>query len=358
MLPEVLTNGLHNLRRLDEVQLSGRWCWFGKLSTNAKLPYHELGSPAKRSWDPFVCSPLGYYWGPSQNRNYRRQGMHHFWMISKALFNAQNLVSKFTSLNGLPPFAFDAETVDHTQSVFSTRSLGAYAELEQLSLGLANFCDDPHSNLYAPLDGLFLVLNSVPKLKELRLSLPSNYVNDSFVSFQYDSIFPVIAYWPDLTTFTVEHLVIHVNQLVELLTLSLPQLRELRLEMVELVDGNWNGITELLKYQARMDSFEVCQLFHCGRIDLFEELEEEDWFPEDVEEYVCDGRDDPTLRHPGLPPDAPSHRSRDFLQGLHRDCEKSDPESFAAKMVRILTEHAPTLHRKREIQEQLVDELV
>ena len=270
MLPVASTNGLHNLRRLDEVQLSGHWRWFGKLSTNAKFPYHELGSPAKCSWDPFVCSPLGCYWGPSQNRNYRRQRMHHYWMISKPLFNAQKLVSKFTSLGGLPPFAFDAETVDHTQSVFSTRSLEAYAKLEQLSLCLAYFCDDPRSNLDAPLDGLFLLLNSVPKLKELRLSLPSDYEKDSFVSFQYDSIFQVTAYWPDLTTFSVEHLVIHVNQLVELLTLSMPQLRELRLEIVELVDGNWNSIMELLKYQARMSSFKMCQLFHCGRTDFLE----------------------------------------------------------------------------------------
>ncbi|KAL2057111.1 hypothetical protein ABVK25_002850 [Lepraria finkii] len=211
--------------------------------------------------------------------------MHHHWMISKALFNAQKLVRKFTSPDELPPFAFDAETVDHIQGVF---------------------------------DGLFLLLDLVPKVKELKLSLPSDYVNDSFVSFPYDSIFPVTAYWPNLTTFSVEHLVLYVNQLVKLLTLIMPQLRELRLEMVELVDGNWS----------------------------------------DVEAYVCDGRDDPTLRHPGLPPDSPSHKSREFLQGLFRDCEKFDPEHFAAKMVRILKEHATTLHRQREIQEQLVDELV
>lgn len=57
MLPEALTNGLHNLRRLDEFHLSGHWCRFGNLSTHAKLPYHELGSPAMRSWDPFACYP-------------------------------------------------------------------------------------------------------------------------------------------------------------------------------------------------------------------------------------------------------------------------------------------------------------
>ena len=84
--------------------------------------------------------------------------------------------------------------MDHTQGVFGTRSLGAYAELEQFSLCLANFGDDPLSNLYAPLDGLFLLLDSVPKLKELKLFLPSDYVNDSFGSFPYDSIFPVTAY--------------------------------------------------------------------------------------------------------------------------------------------------------------------
>lgn len=130
-------------------------------------------------------------------------------MISKALFNAQKVVRKFTSLDELPPFAFDEETVDHIQGVFGTRSLGAYAELEQLSLRLASFGDDPLSNLCVPLDGLFLLLDSVPNVKELKLSLPSDYVN-SFVSFPYDSIFPV------------EHLVIYVNQLVKLLTLSMP----------------------------------------------------------------------------------------------------------------------------------------
>lgn len=84
-------------------------------------------------------------------------------MISKALFNAQKLVRKFTSPDELPPFAFDAETVDHIQGVFGTRSLGAYAELAQLSLRLASFGDDPPSNLCVPLDGLFLLLDSVPK---------------------------------------------------------------------------------------------------------------------------------------------------------------------------------------------------
>lgn len=87
-----------------------------------------------------------------------------------------------------------------------------------------------------PIRWIILATRLSPKVKELKLSLPSDYVNDSFVSFPYDSIFPM------------EHLVIYVNQLVKLLTLIMPQLRELRLEIVELVDGNWNSVIGLLKY--------------------------------------------------------------------------------------------------------------
>lgn len=123
--------------------------------------------------------------------------------------------------------------------------------------------------------------------------------------------------------------------------MKMPQLRELHLGAIDLSVGRWHGMIELLRYATHLECFTVWTLVHDGKQPSLDGR-----YVDRILRYVLGGLEDQSLRHPSLPLHAQGHESWDFLPELLGDCDRTNPGSSAAMIVRSTREYIATLQRE------------
>lgn len=204
------------------------------------------------------------------------------------------------------------------------RSVDAFERLKELSLHIRHGHDDSRDlDRYATLSGLRYLLSRIYNLENLKLCL-----GPLAEWLTYECIFPKTGVWPHLTTLAVENMKIRDEDLVHLLFARMPGLQHLRIKNMNLLQGTWESVIEVLKFR-RLRSLDMKSSYY-----LYDDLA----FGEDasirqnylvvirdvaqrsgegcfesLERYIVHGLHDLTLRHPSLEDSVPTQDSLDYL---------------------------------------------
>lgn len=318
---QLLSRGLRKLDILNSVEVCNEWhtvglsdSWRSRSSVdNMDLsgPYF-YGSPFGRAWG--LSHPKPDSWAQKTSHGFTT-GCEEFQTITIALSQSQRHIRSFP-VSRLPVSIFGpnvAKTlVDH--------SVNAYSSLEvlRLSLCLCEYTECIEMTAeYKFLLGLQALLGSSGGLRRLKLALPRDYFHEN-TFFNYRQVFPTDdTQWTRLNKLDIDALAISVKDLVHLLTAKMPSLRELTFSNIELVEGRWEGVIELLKTSMHLLSFPLpksCELLDLeGRffLDVMGADEDSSLFRKDIETYVVSGG-----RHPCLRPDEDGSASKKYLLDL------------------------------------------
>ena len=218
---------------------------------------------------------------------------HIFEVITTALSRSQKHLRSFSML-GVPVSVFDP----NVSGVIKNSSISAYSSLEQLVLGFGRTSWSSHGDAYlAAIQGL---LGSMRGLRSLELSVLSDR-HPRIPSYRYWNIFPTDGtQWIALTKLKLYGFSVSARNLCHLLKISMPNLRELRLLKVDLLEGRWEGVIEFLKTSMSLLSFPTKEFWQYShqRDELFPAglRAERLTFSKDIEDYVVNGGRHPCLR--------------------------------------------------------------
>lgn len=368
----ILIEGLNRFQKLENVYLKGTWYRSGLLSTDSTIPTCRNGSTLRRTWDLFRCPPL--HWNSASDAN----GAAKFRVITQALARSERKIRTLDCACGVPPEVFQMSSagINRTDTLHHNDLYDAYSRLEHLTIKLASYSEGFASRPGRNLDKLGLQLHSMRNVRWLNLNLPEHKGDDPRAFVAISQMFPStkLPYWsrtgerennilwPNLTRLYLSNISISLCCWIYLLHIATPNLRWLYLHNVWLKGGSWDSIFELLKYQARLKTLDICDatsLFY-GRGDNF--LREHcALFPEAIARYVVEGRDDAALKHPSLGDDQLRDESQLYLQEARRELERtslnpkySDRNARAAKVIENAIEAArrskPTIMRQMRFQ--------
>ena len=225
-------------------------------AVSLQLPRHRLGSPLVRAWNPLHAPPQCWYWGDPRFQKGCSSGYLEFWTFTVALSTTEKHIRTFKLESGVAPVAFDVKHIAAERKLL--HGIEAFSGLQELKLTLAGYDDEPCPGRYDNLDGLRLLLDYMKQLRRFEIYLPGDYENNPpGPFFEYEQISPEDGRWPDLTTFIVRNFAIGTRETVDLLMTRMPSLRHLRFENIELLDGTWESVIEVMKYGTDLSSFEV-----------------------------------------------------------------------------------------------------
>lgn len=318
----ILVYGLRNLNRLESVQVCQEWdIWPDYL-----LKAHHYNSPFGRTWHIFLAQPRCW-----NHDSTPADGLDDFWILTTALALAQTRLRHFDTTS-LPFICFD--TVKHATESMVECSIDAFSELENLSLRF--WYDQTQGEIRSglkpdKLSALQSLLKSMTALKTLNLCLPRN-CGENYLTLE--RVLPTSEiHWTNLSSLELGNVSTPAEDLVELLTIRMPELQVLYLLGIELIEGSWEGVIESMKksMHLRQISLAWCRLTwhivlgwssfyssHC-RYQQNDEWDEwkgpfgsidqgEDVSNSEVEEYILRGG-----RHPFLHPDEPDSASEKYL---------------------------------------------
>ncbi|KAL8685178.1 MAG: hypothetical protein Q9218_007925, partial [Villophora microphyllina] len=134
--------------------------------------------------------------------------------------------------------------------ILRLENLVIFSKLQTVDIGFDHVDEvvdeDPS---FVPLLGLQRFLHAMPRLQELRLSLPSYNGEGGAKNKRYtiEQVFPLIpTYWNNMRCLDIDHLAFNPGSLVSLLMFEMPNLRVLRVAGIELLSGTWEHILVLL----------------------------------------------------------------------------------------------------------------
>lgn len=200
-----------------------------------------------------------------------------------------------------------------TESLIS-QSINAFSHLEGLTLNLDDYVSVTGISVECKsLPGLQALLGSMPGLRRLKLGL---FCEKPY--FNHRQVFPTDStQWVRLIQIDLWGLAISIKDLVHLLTARMPNLLELTLLDLDLLEGRWEGVIEFLKTSMHLLSFAFdgsCQLRHQEGVYFLDDGEDDDEgsdLKQSIETYVVSGG-----RHPCLRPDEDASASRRYLLDL------------------------------------------
>lgn len=329
---DVLVPGLQRLDHLDCVNLRGDWHHSWCLQGIPAYSDTRSGSLAERKWDPFMVAPLSWYYYTSSDPNHPNPGP--FWTIVSAVSMTSKKPRIFECESAMSPAMFEVTAggsrPDHGMFAHGCK---AFAGLQRFSLFMLTSVDNHWLGTRDRLTGLQEMLSHMPRLETLVLNLPWTLgdINSPGPALQYGLVFPKSRTWECLTTLFISSLVIHVHELIELLFLKVPNLRRLRLDHINLLEGTWHAMTELFKYGLRclVDLQIDGTLYHCEQSNLLVAWRFEHLLVE-LKDYILNGRNNLKLRHPCLRPEDPPETSLAYLPELLRECERKGPQGSLA----------------------------
>lgn len=315
-----LTCGLRKLDLLKSVEVCNKWhTW--RLSDRRKsfsaddtilenLPgSYFYGSPFGRAWG--LYHPMPHSWA-LRGESFRK-GYEEFQIITTALSLSQRHI-QLVHISPPPGSIFDSNVTEGLVN----HSINAYSSLEILHLCLSEYAISTETAVsYGSLPGLQALLRSMGGLKHLTLVLPSEELEESTM-FKYRQVFPTGGtQWIKLNKLCIDALAISAKDLFHLLTVKMPNLRELSLSDVKLLKGRGEGVIEFLKKSMHLLSFPVDDYWQMRYLDGRPFLDhtgdgvESSVFRAEIETYVVKGG-----RHPCLRPDEDASASRKYCSDL------------------------------------------
>ena len=330
---KLFVRGLMRFDRLRTVKLRAEWPSQGMVRPE--------GSPLARSWHPFHAHPEGWVFDfhkPLRGNSPKRD----FWRVADALSEAgKSTIRNLSVESNLVPATFVTKSGE--AEGLGNCAMAAYRTVEDLKLCLAAYANEPMAHMHDNFHRLHRLLISMTVLRRFELILPDDFLNKPMRLFPYTKVFPSTGVWSQLTTFTISNLEIGTNDLITLLLTQMPNLRQLTLGNMVLLDGEWEGVIECLRVANRLSSFWFTgrfMLLHRGGNNYFAASGE--GFPANVralynflksiEDYVVNWSRIPTLRHPNLMDDQPAYRSLDYLHNVFRLCEMPAPSDIIDKL--------------------------
>ena len=334
---KILKCGLGKLECLKSVEITDYWpSWkLRDLKLTGDLTHsYFYGSPFGRAWQ--LSHPEPVRGVDSGSRRIRVEGNHDwveasdialsaaqaprsvhkqtsnkdtFEIITTALSQSQKHLRSFSML-GVPVSVFDPTV----SGIVKNGNISAYSSVEQFVLGFGRTSWSSHSDApyLAAIPGL---LGSMRGLKSLELYTPFRLHPRLPPSHKYWDIFPTDGtQWIALTKLKLYGFRISARNLCHLLKIRMPNLRELRLLKVDLLEGHWEGVIEFLKTSMYLLSFptEYWRSPHQGGEPFPAGLPaEREAFSKEIEDYVVKGG-----RHPCLRADEEDSASTRYLSDL------------------------------------------
>ena len=346
---KLFTRGLMRFGRLRTVKLMAEWPSQGMVRPE--------GSPLARSWHPFHAYPEGWDFGsekPLRGNSPNRD----FWSVAVALSEAgKSTIRNLSVESNLVPTTFVTQygAAEDPLNI----AMAVYRTVEDLKLRLAAYAKEPMAHIYDNLRYLHRLLISMTVLKRLELILPDDFINDPMRLFSYTMVFPENGLWPQLTRLTLSNLEVGTKDLITLLLTQIPNLRQLTLGNMVLLDGEWEGIIEYLRVANRLSSFWFTgrfMLLHRGGNNYFEDSIEGFHynfgtfyrFLRSIQDYVVNWSTIPTLRHPNLVEDYPAYRSLDYLNNVFRLCEMPAASDTIDKLRDQMLDEAERYRKSQE----------
>ena len=326
------------LDHLSIVRLNDGWPDLGYLQEDGEVPAHYHGSPLARSWGFFNATPLDWTWGPAGSRGLvlRQPGHLAFWTITVALSKSEKGIRSFELGSGIAPATFDIKSIATERLIM--RGVDAFARLKELRLDIRYGQDgsrDPDRS--ATFSGLRFLLSGICNLEKLELCLTREEFDPFDQQYSigplrdwltFDYIFPTAGVWPHLRTLAIGDMKIRNEELVHLLFARMPGLQHLKIKNMDLLQGTWESVIEVLKFRR------LCSLDMKSSDDLYDDLTIDDDVGtrqdfvdvlryvaqrsgegcfESLERYIVHGLHDLTLRHPYLGDNMPTQDSLDYL---------------------------------------------
>lgn len=305
---ETLVEGLQKLQNLARITMTA--CWPSRLELNSASVRFVLkepsGSPLARSWELFHLLPQKREWMQLASESTATDGAIHHWTVINALIRSQRKIQAFSeSCYSTPPYVFDRSQPNSLSS--HGLDIVAFSGLKILKLHIAAYGDENTPELFPNMDGLRLLLGSLPFLEKLMLDLPEN-PRDEPLLYDYNQVFPPNGHWSRLTKLSLSHLASAAADFINLLTRRAPILVGLDLGAINLLSGTWEGVIECMKQSMHLTRVNLpdSDLWHRGGTNFYET----EGYPDtlDIEQYVLHGG-----RHPCLRPEQPNSAADDYV---------------------------------------------
>ena len=237
---QTLVLGLSKLSCLESVSLQGGWTPL----VVANLGEHHYGTPLARRWNPFHCFPRRWTWEPGTDR--------HFGIITTALARAKTYISQ------IDEFAIDRDVLELDPYIEKERGrwnglgsgIAALSGIKRLHLNLIDRLDRWVPDYDDHAESLPKLLGSMPSLQRLHISGEGGN--------SHRRVFPKVMTWNNLEDLTLDGLYCTTTDLLHLLLLQMPRLRNLALGKVELFDiDGWPSVLECLRQFRHFTTFKM-----------------------------------------------------------------------------------------------------
>ncbi|KAL8720926.1 MAG: hypothetical protein Q9225_002282 [Loekoesia sp. 1 TL-2023] len=226
---------------------------------------------------------------------------------------------------GIPPIVLNLEKWPGSMQLHAVCQ-----KLQVLDIKLASCVVEPDftRDIFPCLDGLQSLFRTTSALRRLSLELPLDRDIDTQTDtgdekyYNYSQVFPPVTDWclPTLNTLSLSGLSTSYRNVVGLLWLNLPNLKDLQCSYIQLTDGNWEDLVEGLRCT---DTVEVCQIekpllyapnrfYFPGDDNDFWESKMHFRFLSAVSSYITDGG-----RHPSLAVGEPDSQSARYMVKLN-----------------------------------------
>ena len=335
---ESLVGGLKTLKNLTCVMLDGQWIFPQEVLRDPKklILKKPTGSPLGRDWNMFHLCPMPWDFAPDDNSDdplvysadnlvySANNGVDHYWTIIAALLRSQRKIQTFKMADryncSFLPFVFDRTRKESLS--FYGLDIVAFSELQVLKLSVARYSDEDIPALFPNLDGLRFLLRSVHQLRALTLDLPG-HVEDRIICYKYSQVFPQNSQWKKMTSLSLNGISSSAADFLNLITRRMPALSHLRLGVIGLGIGDWEGVIECMKHSMHLSRFDTCpkaQFYHDGVTEFFD-YGEHGLKPDQIKKYVESGG-----RHPCLRPDQPDSAAMLYITPDIQDFYKPIPK--------------------------------
>ena len=274
---QILILGLSRLSCLESVSLQGGWTAL----VVANLGEHHYGTPLARRWNPFHSYPRRWLWEPGTDR--------HFGIITTALARTK------THIGRIENFAIDRGVLVEDRYFGKERlrvnglgsGIAALSGIKRLHLNLVNYLKESvpgHEDDFP--ERLPKLLGSMPSLQRLHISVEGVHT--------HGTVFLKTMAWNNLEDLTLDKLHSTTTDLLRLLLLQMPRLRNLALGTVTLVDEDpWPSVIECLRQFRHFMTF---KMYRRGQ------------HYDTVADYVMNGG-----RHPFLSEEEPTSASEAYM---------------------------------------------
>ena len=269
-----LCSGLHRLPNLQSVKMDDHiWCQTCRdievafCSTNPRYTPNTIlsGSPLARNWNPWHLRP----------KRSEDEGSERLSIVIRALSRTKKSIRIFECQSrhsrmyeGLSPWHFSIYDISQR---YPRHMAIAFCQLQSLTLQITPQLWNmvPHGDAKA-LGFLPQLLEQITGLKRLDLKLLTaerikrqrrlslTPLDDT--CYTYSQVFPLHGKWQHLEHLYLAGLAINGLDLCLLLFCQMPRLQRLWLNRIDLLEGSWDGIVEIMRIRGTFEPWALLSL--------------------------------------------------------------------------------------------------